>query len=563
MDEALSLPAPRALVAWRVHPSATVILVIPSQKIWVPWQRALLSSLGFGALALLLGYFHLHLPTLGGSRIDLRESGLLAATFYLGSWGWTLLPAGVAALAAGEGQRFALLAHLLALPLAWRAQASLRRSAASVGILVLRWCGFVLLYFAALLLPARATLEGATAAASAGGFASHYPAMVRGAAVEALFTAAVTALVLASVEGRARRSRAETAQRESEARLGSILQAVPTGIGALVDGRVVWANQKLAKLLGVKDPQELTGLLFDDLITGGPDGAPPLADVRASMNAIRSETWLRRLDGSRFAALLGVSPLRSGQPGESLTVTVLDITDRLALQERLITAKKVEAVGLIAGGVAHEVRNPLFSITATLDAFADKLAGLPELAQMEAMIRRQLEQVGSLMSDLLDYGRAGAGERSLEPLQTPVRFAVAECAELARAAGVILDASVPADLPRLAMDSGRLVQVVRNLVQNAIAFSPAGARVEVLLTVERGAGRATLQLEVLDRGPGFKPDELARVFEPFFTRRKGGTGLGLSLVQRIVEEHGGTVVAGNREGGGARMVVRLPAAQGE
>jgi signal transduction histidine kinase len=117
---------------------------------------------------------------------------------------------------------------------------------------------------------------------------------------------------------------------------------------------------------------------------------------------------------------------------------------------------------------------------------------------------------------------------------------------------------VPRPLPPVLMDQARLVQALHNLVQNAIQHSSAGAEV-VVSAHEEPQGRWIACL-VRDSGPGFRDEDIPHVFEPFFTRRRGGTGLGLSLVQSIVEQHGGSVAVANHADGGALVTVRLPAA---
>jgi signal transduction histidine kinase len=139
-----------------------------------------------------------------------------------------------------------------------------------------------------------------------------------------------------------------------------------------------------------------------------------------------------------------------------------------------------------------------------------------------------------------------------------LRRAGRTCLGLARDRQVVLEERLAAGLPALALDGARIEQVLENLVANAIQHAPRGSRVTVAADLEPDAPDAFVRCVVEDEGPGLPAEDVARVFEPFFSRRKGGTGLGLSIVQRIVEAHGGRITAGNREGGGARFVVRLP-----
>jgi signal transduction histidine kinase len=114
---------------------------------------------------------------------------------------------------------------------------------------------------------------------------------------------------------------------------------------------------------------------------------------------------------------------------------------------------------------------------------------------------------------------------------------------------------VSAGLPLAHIDENRILQVFSNLLDNAIRYSPAGGRV----TLAAAAAGPWLECRVEDAGPGVAAEDLAAIFEPFFTRRRGGTGLGLAIVQKIVVDHGGSVICCGRDGGGTRMIVRLPA----
>jgi signal transduction histidine kinase len=137
--------------------------------------------------------------------------------------------------------------------------------------------------------------------------------------------------------------------------------------------------------------------------------------------------------------------------------------------------------------------------------------------------------------------------------------ALASCRGAADHACVRLERRIPPQLPPVMIDRDRLVRVFVNLLENAIQHSPAGATVRLEAHCMDEEGSEWIACTVADVGAGFPPDALPRIFEPFFSRRPEGTGLGLSIVQRIVEEHGGHVTASNRDGGGAVVIVMLPA----
>jgi signal transduction histidine kinase len=122
--------------------------------------------------------------------------------------------------------------------------------------------------------------------------------------------------------------------------------------------------------------------------------------------------------------------------------------------------------------------------------------------------------------------------------------------------------ATPVDLPRVVMDHSRMVQVVQNLLQNAIEHAGRDGRVLLEARAHHSrSGDERVRLSVHDTGPGFQEADIPRLFEPFFTRRRGGTGLGLSIVQRIVEQTGGRVTAQNHSEGGALVTIDLPAGE--
>ncbi len=247
-----------------------------------------------------------------------------------------------------------------------------------------------------------------------------------------------------------------------------------------------------------------------------------------------------------------------GAEGGRVIVVARDVTRMVELQSSLRRSETMSAMGMLVAGVAHEVRNPLFSISANLDAFDAKMGHRPEFATFVTMMRGEVERLASLMRELLDYGKPVETCLTPESIASVVLDAARRCTALAEHGRVALRPDLPVDLPQVALDRNRLVQVFLNLLQNAIQHSPVGGEVAVSARRETIGGAQWLAILVTDAGPGFEPDDLGQVFMPFFSKRRGGTGLGLAVAQRIVEEHGGRISAENRPDGGALLTVRLP-----
>jgi len=274
----------------------------------------------------------------------------------------------------------------------------------------------------------------------------------------------------------------------------------------------------------------------------------------------------RRRDGSVFPLELAISEMHIGRR-RLFRATVRDLTEQKRAQEHVarlqaeVRRNEVMAlIGSLVAGFAHEARNPLFGISAVLDALAVRFGDAPEYAEHFAMLRRDVQRLQDLMQDLLEFGHP-ATELAAQTLQPVLEGAVAECTALARQRSIAIRTPYGAAEAQVAMNP-RLVRAFQNLLQNAIQVAPEGSAVTLESAVVVVDAQRWVECTVRDHGPGIGADDLPRLFEPFFSRRRGGTGLGLAIVQRIVEEHRGEITAANHPDGGALFTVRLPIAAG-
>lgn len=348
---------------------------------------------------------------------------------------------------------------------------------------------------------------------------------------------------------------AEKAIRESESRYRLLMEQASDAIWvAGADGIYLDVNRSACELLGYTREEYLRMHIRETVM---PEELPRTAQTVASVLAGRTvvtERRMRHKNGSAVMAELSARRLDDGR----IVAIARDLTSRMRMEEELRRSQTLSAMGALVAGVAHEVRNPLFGISATLDALEAHVEGgqdLAELPQFLQVLRGQLGRLTGLMQDLLDYGRPAAIETHLLPVGSVVARAVTACDPLARRCGVGIRTAVPDGLPLLRLDRDRLSQALINLVENAVQHSAEGGAVSIAAVLAPGDA---VEISVHDSGPGVAPDDLPHLFEPFFSRRAGGTGLGLSIVQRIVEEHGGRVSAANHPEGGACLSIRLP-----
>jgi len=323
----------------------------------------------------------------------------------------------------------------------------------------------------------------------------------------------------------------------------------------LADGNgIIHRANAAAGAMAGRDVRDLLGTRLDDL-TGEPwSGARDLVREVTETNApvqkqFRDEHSGRHWDISASAAM---------ELAESRIVLILrDLTEMKRLESDAARGQMWSALGSLVSGIAHEVRNPLFSISSTLDAFQARFGERQEFGPYAVVLRREIERLTHLMRELLDYGRPHSLVLQPACLSDVVREAVRNCAPLLRGSSVRAEVVVEDPIPRIPLDESRMLQVFQNLIENAVQHSPADTCVTLRLRSVNGSAFSGVEAEVRDRGKGFLPDDLPHVLQPFFTRRKGGTGLGLSIVKRIVDDHGGEMTVANDPDGGAVVRVRF------
>jgi PAS domain S-box-containing protein len=321
-----------------------------------------------------------------------------------------------------------------------------------------------------------------------------------------------------------------------------------------LDGRIVRLNEAARDLAGLTYEQVLhRPVAFLGCTEPWREVCTLLAEVAATGEAAAGQAG----DAEGRSWDVSLSPVTSPDGQRGVVVVARDITDLVRLQESLRRSETMSAMGALVAGVAHEVRNPLFGISATLDAFASRFKRRTEYRRYVDILQGEVGRLSGLMQQLLDYGKPFHLVVAAECPREMMRAALATCQPLAAAAQVELALDAAGDLQPVLADRSRILQVFHNLLENAVQHAPSGSRVVFRAEPARLGERPGVRFIVEDSGPGFRDEDLPHLFEPFFTRRRGGTGLGLSIVQRIVEQHEGEIVPANRPEGGAVLSVLL------
>ncbi len=247
-----------------------------------------------------------------------------------------------------------------------------------------------------------------------------------------------------------------------------------------------------------------------------------------------------------------------------LRAAQVELRARMASQQeaerRLVQAAKLAAVGEMAAGVAHELNNPLTTVTGFAELLLEQIPqDAPYRADVE-MILREARRARSVVRRLLDFARQGERTRARADLNEIVRDVLALTERLIQTSGVLLNLRLEEGLPWVSVDINQMKQVFLNLIHNALQAMPTGGEMEIQTASQSRDGREWVTIAVKDTGMGIAPEHKDRIFEPFFTTRgeKGGTGLGLSVTYGIVSDHGGTIEVESQPGAGSIFTVWLP-----
>jgi two-component system phosphate regulon sensor histidine kinase PhoR len=350
------------------------------------------------------------------------------------------------------------------------------------------------------------------------------------------------------------------AVREEKSKLETVLGNMVEGV-LVIDrgGTIRLANQRAASILGAASATALNG--------------QPLINVSRDPDL---QALLRTVTRGEGAQPLAHEMSLAGAQSETLRVTATAIAESTGMNEQFILVfhdiselKKLEATRRdFVANVSHELRTPLTAIRGYAETLQNGALTNPELAtKFLGVIERHSERLGRLIDDLLTLSDLELGRTALQRTATPLAPAVDAAIEVLRekaARGQVdIHRALPSDLPPLDADPDRVEQVLVNLIDNAVKFTPAGGRVTVSA---RAAAAGCIEIRVEDTGAGVPPSDLPRLTERFYrvdkarSRELGGTGLGLAIVKHIVQAHGGTLHIDSTLGQGTSVQIYWPVA---
>jgi two-component system sensor histidine kinase PilS (NtrC family) len=322
-------------------------------------------------------------------------------------------------------------------------------------------------------------------------------------------------------------------------------------------GRILTFNTAAEQITGWRR-DEARGRLAADVLQLPPGLVDDLPALGTSGRGRRLELGYRTAAGREVDLGLTAAPLRVGEGRAGLLFTFQDITERKRHEREAQTEKRLAAIGEMAAGIAHEIRNPLASIAGSVQVLRADLALTPEQARLLDIVVRESQRLDETIRSFLSYARpprAVSGPVDLGRVVTDAAALLENRPEYASRLRIVASPGPGGCVIRA--DENQVRQVVWNLATNGLKAMPG--RGTLTLAVERaGAGRVALS--VRDEGIGIAARDLDRVFEPFRTGFAGGVGLGLSIVHRIVTDAGGSIDVDSAPGAGTTVRVSWPAA---
>lgn len=354
--------------------------------------------------------------------------------------------------------------------------------------------------------------------------------------------------------------RLEKALQHSEERFRLAIELSPVGLVQLdvQNAKIVRANRAMASLAG-RPEKDLPGLPLFELFRH--DAYPVMArlwgEVVETGQASHDELPLARPDTKPLLVSVSFGSLSYSDGSTYVQCVIRDVTRRQRLQAQLIEQEKLAAIGQLASGVAHEIRNPLGIIASALFDLEEILeTDDADVSEDLGIARDEIVRVQEIIKNVLEFAHAGPSERQWLDLRLLLERAVALLGKSLSSRDIALELELSA-VPRLWANEGELRQVILNLLTNAYQATPDGGRIAIRLWQETPGN---LQLVVQDSGEGIAADDLSRVFNPFFTTKPPGqgTGLGLSIVATTIRRHHGEIEVDSAVGQGTTFRIQLP-----
>ncbi len=351
---------------------------------------------------------------------------------------------------------------------------------------------------------------------------------------------------------------ASTAIANLQAYSDHIIESLTMGLVTTdLEGRILTFNRAAEAITG-HSRNSTFGRPAAGLLGLPPDFAAGLDPERPQEGSRRADYRYRRPDGNEIDLGLSATTLETSAGTTGFLFTFQDVTTIRRLERDARMQQRLAAVGEMAAGIAHEIRNPLASISGSMQILRKELALNGEQSQLMDIVLRESERLNQTIQSFLAYARPrrfGIRRLDLRPVLQDAALLLRNSAEVGQ------DHVVDVDVPSLPVwceaDEGQVRQVIWNLATNGLRAMPGGGR--LILAARREVGNASGMLVVRDEGVGIPESEMDGLFQPFHGAFEKGSGLGMAIVHRIVNDYGGEIHVTSKPGAGTTVEVRFPA----
>lgn len=346
----------------------------------------------------------------------------------------------------------------------------------------------------------------------------------------------------------------------------NILQSIPTGVFTVNQEGLVSAMNPAAEVVLNRTSSEILGNRYETVF---PEADP----IRRTLDeALRAHRHLSQKDLLYECKGLPPRTIRvstaelTGDDKKTVGVIlqVQDVTDWLGLEQRVRAAEKLAALHTLSAGVAHELRNPLSAMDLNLHLLEEELKESGALGkrgwQYLHVVNAECRRLSGILDNFMKFARPGVVGLHDINVQTLIEHIMALMQFEAEERHVQLEHTVGNDVPTVRGDETHISQVLVNIIVNAFHAMPDGGLCRISVVERTVDEKPWVEIAVEDSGVGIPQEELPRLFEPFYTTKSNGTGLGLAVAYRIMQDHGGTIEVSSVPGSGTRVVTRFPAA---
>jgi PAS domain S-box-containing protein len=343
----------------------------------------------------------------------------------------------------------------------------------------------------------------------------------------------------------------------------NILQSIPTGVLTVNPSGVITAANPTAETVLKRSATDLLGNSYESVFAEGETIRAVLEGALRHQHVSQKDLTYESQDQTLHTIRVSTADL-TGDDAEpaGIILQAQDVTDWLTLEQRVRIADKLTALHTLSAGVAHELRNPLSAMDLNLHLLEEELMDRTSLPEQGArylhILNTECRRLSAILDNFMKFARPGSVGLHEVNVSALIGHIMALMQFEAGERKIRLARVVEEPLPSVLGDETAISQVLVNVVVNAFHAMPNGGLCRIAAETRQANGTRWLTLSVKDTGIGLKKEELARVFEPFYTTKSSGTGLGLAIAYRIMEDHGGTIQVSSTPGVGTAVVLSFP-----